>query len=87
MRALRIFGVSIRIGLGLTLAIFGLIGVVVGIGAMVDPVGTKMADSADPFGAPHSFLESLALTAIYAILVVVGWWLAIFPRKNKKHDT
>ena len=87
MRALRIFGVSIRIGLGLTLAMFGLFGVVVGIGALVDPVGTKMADSADPFGTPLSFTETLVLMAIYATLTVLGWWIAIFPHKRKKHDT
>jgi hypothetical protein len=87
MRALRVFGVSIRIGLGLTLAIFGLIGVVFGIGALIDPVGAKMADSADPFGTPLSVPETLVLMAIYATLMVLGWWIAVFPHKRKEHDT
>jgi hypothetical protein len=54
-----------------------LLGLIVGlveIFALIDPVGTKMADDADPFGNPH---EPWYKHAIY-IAFVIGCFLVSF---------
>lgn len=34
-----------------------------------------MADDSDPFGVPPSFLESLTITSIFALVFLIGLWL------------
>jgi hypothetical protein len=60
---------------GLGLSLFGVIGVLVGIVALLDPVGTKMADDGDPFGTPPTTTESLLMLLAYVGLAGVGAWL------------
>jgi hypothetical protein len=71
MSALRIIA---RI-VGLFLLIGGLIAVAVGLLCIIDPVGCKMADDADPFGTPPSLLSSLLILLVYLGVSGVGAFL------------
>lgn len=75
---------SIKIGGGIMLLFLSSFGVMVGIVAMIDPVGTKMSDDGDPFGVPPSFVESLSLTLFYAGNFFVGVWLILGTSQLKK---
>lgn len=66
------FAKTVRILFGCLLTLFGAAGVLVGIVATIDPVGTKMADDADPFGVPPTFTESFALTVFYLLILILG---------------
>jgi hypothetical protein len=59
--------VSIRMRryLGWLLIVVGIIPVLIGVVALLDPVATKLSDDSDPFGPPGPWYES-------AILIVVG---------------
>ncbi|MEM7468729.1 MAG: hypothetical protein AAF387_17820, partial [Pseudomonadota bacterium] len=57
---------------GLFLSAIGILGVLVSITAIIDPVGTKLADDGDPFGIPPSLSETIIVTGIYFLVVVVG---------------
>lgn len=82
----------IRIGAGLIVMLFGGLGILLGIIAIIDPVGTKMSDDADPFGVPPTFIESLNLTVIFILIflggvgLVVGWkpLVKLFGRRKQK---
>ena len=53
--------------LGLAVLLFGL-----EIVALVDPVGTKMADDADPFGPPPPWYSHVVGFAVIALLVALA---------------
>ncbi len=57
----------------LLLLVAGLLGVVQLI-AVVDPVGTKMADDGDPFGNPHApwYLHGIFTLLIIACIVIAS---------------
>ena len=47
--------------------------------ALIDPVGTKIADDLDPFGEPHvdSYQHAVFILAIVALSSIAGWlWRA-----------
>jgi hypothetical protein len=67
---------------GVGLLIFGLLGVLVSIVAIIDPVGTKMADNGDPFGTPPTSVESLLRLVCFLALTAVGAWLALRGRRR-----
>jgi hypothetical protein len=75
----------IRIVLGLVLCLFGLLGTALGLLAIADPVGMKMADDGNPFGPPPSLIESLAMTGFFTALGATGLWLTLshFAKKRK----
>lgn len=50
--------------------------------AIADPVGTKMADDADPFGDPHISWPAHAAALAVVIALVGGAWLLLRPRKT-----
>lgn len=54
-----------------TLCSIAVIVFLVGLAAVIDPVGTKMADDGDPFGKPPSRLSS-ALICLAGIGVFMG---------------
>ena len=63
----RIFGLFLLIG--------GLVATGVGLLCIIDPVGCKMADDADPFGTPPSLLSSLLILLVYLGVSGVGAFL------------
>ena len=65
---------SIMTGVGLSL--LGLVGVLVSILAIIDPVGTKMADDGDPFGTLPTTVESSVLLMAYLLITSFGAWLS-----------
>ena len=65
---------SIVAGFGLSL--LGLVGSFVSILAIIDPVGTKMADDADPFGLPPTTAESSLVLLAYMAIMSIGAWLS-----------
>lgn len=71
--------VFVQIILGMLVSFVGLLGTGLGLVAILDPVGTKMADDADPFGTPPSLIESALFTLVFAVITGVGFlviWLA-----------
>ena len=60
---------------GVSLLLVGLLGVSVSVVAIVDPVGTKMADDSDPFGTPPTTVESLLMLVLFLALSSLGAWL------------
>jgi len=73
-----------RIAFGCFLTLFGSLGVVVGIIAIIDPIGSKMADDSDPFGIPLTIYESLIVTVVYVLIFILGLCLTIgFKPKEK----
>jgi hypothetical protein len=63
----------------LSLLVFfgGLIFVLIAIVGFMDPVGTKMADDADPFGAPPTIFESMVALACALAVLLVGLCLPV----------
>jgi len=61
---------------GLSLLLFGALGTFVGIVAIVDPIGTKLADDGDPFGVPPTTTESAFMLLMYLALMSLGVWLS-----------
>ncbi len=57
---------------GLFLLLGGIVGTAVSLLAVLDPVGTKMSDDADPFGTPPSFFSSLSILLVYLGVSGVG---------------
>jgi hypothetical protein len=53
-------------GIGALVALMALV-------ALIDPVGTKMADDANPFGKPEIAVSLVLLVAGCGALVVGGW--------------
>jgi hypothetical protein len=70
---------------GAILVVLGLIGVIFGVVALIDPAGSKMADDGAPFGSPLGVMESLLITAAYAVAAMLGCWMLLAQRR--KHDT
>ena len=65
----------LRIAAGGLLAFIGFIGSGVGIIGILDPVGSKMADDSDPFGAPPPLWQALVITLFFVLLLGLGIWL------------
>lgn len=63
----------------LVTALIGLIVVVLGIIAMIDPAGAQLANDADPFGEPPSRIKSLAMTLVGVGLVA---WPLVLRRRG-----
>ena len=66
---MRKLSASILFAIASVLALFEFI-------ALIDPVGTKMADDMDPFGDPHVawYLHAAFILATIA-LTWIAWWL------------
>lgn len=62
--------------LGTVLLLAGLAGYAIYLLGLFDPAGAKLADDADPFGAPGSRLLPAAGLFACLALVCVGAWLA-----------
>lgn len=70
----------IRTLVGLSLSTLALILFFVAIVAMLDPVGTQMANDNDPFGKPPSQLSSIVLCLLSVGLFFVGGYLMKWKR-------
>ena len=73
--------------MGTALMGFSLIAVMSGVLDLIDPVGSKVADDADPTGAPNATAQTIYVTAAYGLLAAVGYVLAFVRRAPGKHDT
>ena len=60
---------------GFVVVLVGLVGAGLGLIAIIDPVETKMADDLDPFGTPPSRIGSAAISLIFILVVVFGFWI------------
>lgn len=70
--------------LGLLIALGSAVVVVLSVVALLDPVGTKMADDPDPFGAPDPwYVPTLRLLASVAVGAFGLWLAASGIRKSK----
>ena len=74
----------LRICFGSIFILSGLLGVIIGIFGIIDPVGAKMADDADPFGVPDTFSESLNITCFYGLIFLFGMWLVLRSKLVRK---
>ena len=54
---------------------FAKYGVIFGIYAVFDPVGTKLSDDGDPFGPPPTVLESVSVSLVFFVVMIAGGWL------------
>jgi hypothetical protein len=70
--------------LGWLIILFGFLGLGLSVVALLDPVGTKMADDSDPFGTPPSLIESLFSTLISVGIFSLGIWLVVKSSKKTK---
>lgn len=68
-------GIIVRSIAAAILIVIGLLIVLVSVTALVDPVGTKHADDADPFGPPPSRLESAVILLLGCGLLAVAYLL------------
>ncbi|NOT46260.1 MAG: hypothetical protein HOP17_00725 [Acidobacteria bacterium] len=76
--------VTVRVISGIIVSLFGAVGLLFGLIAILDPVGTKMADDPDPFGTPPSRIESALLTLAFAVIAGIG--VLIIWVATKKSD-
>ena len=61
---------------GLVLGAIGLLVGLIEVIAIVDPVGTKMSDDADPFGNPHIPIQQhIVFVCITLLLLTSTAWL------------
>ena len=77
---------AIRVIAGLWLLLAGVLGVIVCLVAIVDPVGTKMADDNDPFGNPPSRISSLAWATGFGAVGACGFLLMTRRSNPDKQD-
>ncbi|MFA6563375.1 MAG: hypothetical protein WCV00_15815 [Verrucomicrobiia bacterium] len=77
--------VSITAGIGLVL--LSLVACGAYLIAIVDPVGTKMADDNDPFGPPPSRLYSVSGLVISAVIGAAGVYLIWKPFHSRQDAT
>jgi hypothetical protein len=61
-------------------AVFGILLVGVGVVAIVDPIGSQMADDSDPFGQPPSRWRAAVLVLGGVVLLV--WPVAVLLRRD-----
>jgi hypothetical protein len=61
--------------LGWFLLVGGLVASALALLCIIDPVGCKMADDGDPFGAPPSLFSSLVVLLVYLGISGVGAFL------------
>jgi len=59
-----------------------------GVVALIDPVGTKMADDADPFGPPSPWYVHAAAFAVVAsnVALPANVYAPRAPRKDRQRD-
>jgi hypothetical protein len=68
------------------LALFGLIGALVGFLAVLDPVGAQLANDSAPFAEPSSVAYSLFITFAFLGVAGFGVWLFRFrPKEGAPH--
>lgn len=80
---LKSIGIIFMKFIGVIFSLHGLLGVLVSIVAIIDPVGTQLANDSDPFGVPPTQTESLQILAGYFFLLSLGVWI-LFDRANRK---
>lgn len=68
---------------GVTLCSVAVIVILVGLVAVIDPVGTKMADDGDPFGKPPSRLSSALICLAGIGIFTGGRWLMRTRNENE----
>lgn len=66
---------AIKVLSGLGIVLVGLVGVGIGVLAMIDPAGAKQADGGGPFVSPALRLWSIAIVLFFALVVALGFWI------------
>jgi hypothetical protein len=72
-----------RIG-GTLLFIGGILGVFVALFGLLDPVGSKMADDGDPFGASSPLYVHALILIVYAACTLLGLRLVFGGSESKR---
>jgi len=72
-----------RITSGVSLILFSLLACGLSFIAIIDPVGTKMADDNDPFGPPPSRVCSLCKLCIYFGVGAAAVYIIRRPSRSK----
>ena len=77
---------------GLGMLGLGLLGFLVGLHSIYDPVSAQMSNDNDPFGAPPTFSDSLLVTSVYLAVCLMGAFVCylsarhrIKPKNNELH--
>ena len=76
----------IRLVIGIVMTGLGFLGIGFGILAIIDPIGTQMADDHNPFATPPPLSERILLTVVYAASFLIGLWLIFAPRWKAKRQ-
>jgi hypothetical protein len=63
--------------------LLGLAGCAVSLLAIMDPVGAKMADDGDPFGAPPSLVSSFFVLVMFVSISALGAYL-LWTRRSSR---
>ena len=63
--------------LGVVLALVAAVFLIVSLIALIDPVGTQMADDSDPFGPPIPWYGAAGMAIASTAVGAAGVWLAI----------
>lgn len=65
------FGKILRLLIAFALGGFGLVTGLVTFLSVVDPVGTKMSDDADPFGDPSISVPTVIILALVSLMCLI----------------
>lgn len=85
---LKLIGIILLKYIGAIFSLFGLLGVFASVVAIIDPVGTQLANDSDPFGVPPTQTESLQILAGYFFLLSLGVWILFHRgRRDEKQNT
>ncbi|MBF0215853.1 MAG: hypothetical protein HQL30_02545 [Candidatus Omnitrophica bacterium] len=71
---------------GIVSIIIAVIGIIGGLLEILDPVGSKMADDADPFGTPPTLAQSIRFIVYSVLLGILGVWLFGLSRGDDGED-
>lgn len=61
-----------RIFIGSILFLFSLLGILFGIIAIFDPIGSQMSDDGNPFGTPPTFFESFSKLFVFSVIFIIS---------------
>lgn len=73
-----------RTFVGAGLFVVGCFGAIVAALSVIDPVGVKLADDADPLGTPDPWYVGILIASVYAACAVVGVWLLRFWKRKEQ---
>jgi hypothetical protein len=72
----------LRKTLGVLMALFGALFLLLAVVGLIDPKGTKMADDNDPFGKPPSWVSNMLTASASGLAMATGYRLAKVKNGN-----